>query len=158
MCTIGFALALSAIPMPQGIDPQEILQYFSCWAYLLVAAAYSALVFSGELSKDGPVIFSNQNARSVPQVALAHGAFLIVLLCFLRLASFIVSALPNWMTNTFNAGRRGGFSIADFLFVAVSSIMVLIERKRLCVQSKNDFADPRDPRSRQQSSSWRMTG
>jgi hypothetical protein len=143
--TIAFALALSVISMVQGIDSQEDLQYFSWWAYFLVAAAYSAFVFSGELSKDGPVIFSKENARSVPQVAVAHGAFLIVLLCFLRLTSYIVPALPNWMTDTFNAGRRGRISIADILFVVASSIMVLIERKQLYVQCENDSADPRDP-------------
>lgn len=142
---IAFAVSLPAISLPQRIDPQEVLQYFSWWAYALVAAAYSAFVFSGELSKEGPVIFSKQNARSVSQVLVTHGAFLVILLCFLRLTSYFVLALPHWMNDTFDAGRRGRLSIADIVVFVASGIMVLIERRRLYVQSGNDSAGSMDP-------------
>ena len=66
------------------------------------------------------------------------------LLCFLRLTSFVVLALPHWVTDTFNAGRHRMISVADILFVTASAIMVLIERKRLFVQFENHSADRRD--------------
>jgi hypothetical protein len=143
VCTVASVLAFSAISISQGIDPQEVLQYFSWIAYVLIAAAYSAFVFSGELSRDGPLIFSKQNTRSAPQVIAVHLAYLTILLCLLRLASYIVLTLPHWMTDTFSGGRRNSrISIADLSFFALSATIALIERKRLYVQSESDSAEP----------------
>ena len=142
MCTIAGAFAFSAISITQGIDPQEDLQYFSWLVYALVAAAYSAFVFSGELSKDGPRIFSERNARSASQVIAAHAAYLTMFLCLLRLASYIVLTVPLWMTNTFDGGRHLRLSIFDLLFAAVWVTLALIERKHLYVESESDSTVP----------------
>jgi hypothetical protein len=142
MCTLAAAFASSAVPIPQGIDPKEDLQYFSWLVYALIAAAYCAVVFSGELSKEGPRIFSKQNARSPSQVIATHAAYLTIFLCLLRLAAYMVLAMPHWMTDTFNCGRRGNISIADMLFFAVSMTLALFERKHLFVESESDSAEP----------------
>jgi hypothetical protein len=148
MCTIALLVWLPGTPVRQGIDPQEVLQYFSWLAYALVAAAYTAVVFGGELSKEGPRIFSKRNARSVSQVIAAHSACLTILLCFLRLASYIVLTLPHWMTNTLEGegGRsdRSRITIADLLFLLASIVMAQIEQKRLFVQSETDSAEPNE--------------
>jgi hypothetical protein len=44
-------MALMKAAMPQNIDPAENLRYFSWWGFAFVALVYSAIVFSGELSK-----------------------------------------------------------------------------------------------------------
>ena len=142
MCAIAVAFAFFAISISPGIDPQEILQYFSGPVYALVAAGFSAFVFRGELSKDGPRIFSKQNARTVSQIIAVHAAYLTMFLCLLRLASYIVLTVPRWMTNTFDGGRHLRLSIIDLLFIAVSVTVALIERKHLYVESETDSTDP----------------
>ena len=141
MHSIALFLWSSGTPTPHGTDPQELLQYFSGPVYALVAAGFSAFVFSGELSKDGPRIFSKQNARTVSQIIALHAAYLTMFLCLLRLASYIVLTVPLWMTNTFNGGRHLRLSIFDLLFAAVWVILALIERKHLYVQSEIDPAE-----------------
>ena len=81
-------------PMPRNIDPREDLRFFS-WAYFgLVCLAYSAFVFRGELFKDGSLIFSKQNARSPFEVLASHCAFLVILLCMMRVFNLFVPSLP----------------------------------------------------------------
>lgn len=63
------------------IDPHEDLLYFSWWGYLGVVLVYSALTFHGEFSKvDGPLIFSKENSRSISDISLIHGVFLLAFL------------------------------------------------------------------------------
>jgi hypothetical protein len=138
--TPGLIHFIAGSLIPRNIDPSEDLQYFSWWGYAFVAAAYSALVFSGELSKDGPLIFSRRNARVLSQILLIHVAFLIILLCFLRISSYIVPSLPYWMTDTFRA-RRTRVSIADIIFFLAAMVMLFIERRKLYVESAPSASD-----------------
>ena len=101
--------------------------------YALLAAVYSTFVFTGEASKDGPLIFSKRNARSIFQVLLMHGAYLVSLLCILQIASGVVPRLPFWMTDTF-AVRGSRVSFADILFALVCAVMCFIERRKLYVK------------------------
>jgi hypothetical protein len=139
LSTIVVFLWPSGISIRQGIDPQEVLQYFNWLVYALVAAAYSAIVLSGELSREGPRIFSKQNARTVHQVIAIHGACMTIYLCLLRLASYTVLMLPRWMTNTLEGegglGSTARITIADLIFVLASIIMAQIEQKWLYVSS-----------------------
>ena len=73
-----------------------------------------------------------------------HAAYLTMFLCLLRLASYVVSTVPHWMTNTFDGGRHGRTSIFDLLFLAVSVTLALIERRHLYVESESDSAEPDD--------------
>jgi len=145
VCSIAVAFAFSAISIPQAIDPQELLQYSSLLGCAFLAALYTAFVFSSEFSKfGGPRIFSKENARTAPQIIATHAAYLTMFLCLLRLASYIVSTAPHWMTNTFDAGRHLRLSIFDLLFLAVWVTLALIERRHLYVESESDSAEPSD--------------
>ncbi len=130
-----YLLALMTATMPQNVDPREDLLYFNWMDFGLGSLAYSAFVFSGELSKDGPLIFSKRNRRSTSVVLTSHCAFLVILLCLLRIFTVLIPSLPYWMTDTFNAGRGGRVSIADLVFIALASGLVYCERKWLYVES-----------------------
>lgn len=131
---------LMSVPVPQNIDPREDLRYFSWIYFVLVSLIYSAFVFSGELSKDGPLIFSKQNARSTREVLASHCAFLVVLFCLMRIFNFLVPNLPYWMTDTFIAGKGARLSIADIVFIALAAVMVYRERKWLFVERQPEKA------------------
>ncbi len=130
---VCFVVATTHASMPQNIDSQNDLRYFSWILFVLVCLIYSAFVFSGELSKDGPLIFSKQNARSLREVLLSHCAFLVILFCLMRIFNSLVLVLPYWMTDTWVLhGTR--WSVADVLFTAFASIMVYSERRWLFVE------------------------
>ncbi|HEV2486322.1 MAG TPA: hypothetical protein VGT08_12390 [Terracidiphilus sp.] len=126
----------------RNIDPDEQLQYFSWLGFVLLGAVYTAFVFGGELSRDGPLIFSRQNARSVSEILLIHGTFLTILFCLLRFANLTVARLPYWMTDTFKAGRGTRASIAELIFVLACAAMFFVERRRLFVPSEADVSAP----------------
>ncbi len=135
MRVICAVMALFANSVPRNIDPQEQLRYFSWLGFALIALLYSALVFMGELSKDGPSIFSSRNARPVLQVLILHFSLIMVLFLLVRIGNQIVPIMPYWMTDTFKAGRGARLSIADLVFIAIAGILVLIERVWLYVKS-----------------------
>lgn len=127
MCRAATLLGSS---MPRNIDPDEDLRYFSWMYFAFTSLMYSAFVFSGELSKDGPLIFSKQrNLRSIREVVAFHCGFLFTLLCLVRIFNLLVPKLPYWMTDTFSARAR--FSIADGVFIALAAVMVHVERRLL---------------------------
>lgn len=124
------------------VDPLDQLQYFSWWGYGFAAIVYTALVFRSELSKEeGPLIFSKQNSRTLTAILVSHVAFLTILFALLRTASFLLTALPDWMTDTFRA-RGTHVSIADLSFILLVLLMHLIERRWLYVESEESFHDP----------------
>jgi hypothetical protein len=129
MTVLSFALI--AAPIARNIDPQEVLRYFNWLAFAIFALVYSALVFTGELSKDGPLIFSKRNARPFLQILILHCAFIVILLLFVRISNQVVPILPYWMTDTFNVRRGARASLADLVFLAVAAITAYIERKWL---------------------------
>jgi hypothetical protein len=116
--------------IPQNIDPREDLRYFSWIFFVFVSLAYSAFVFTGELSKDGPLIFSKRNARSIREVIAGHFAFLAILYCLMRIFIFIVPSLPYWITDTFNVGKGARVSLADIVFTALAALLVYKEAVR----------------------------
>ena len=91
---------------------------------------YTALVCSDELSKNGPLIFSNRDARHLPMILWMHLAFLTILFGMWRLASYADPHLPHWMTEY--AGRRG--TIFNIVFILGMLGMHLVERKMLYVE------------------------
>jgi len=135
---ICFFAALIKATVPQNLDPREELRYFSWIAFVIVSLVYSAFVFRGELSKDGPLFFSRKNARSTRDVLASHSAFLVFLFCFMRVFNFIVPSLPYWMTDTFNAGKGNRLSIADFVFMALTAVLAFVERRWLFVERRDD--------------------
>lgn len=124
---------------PQNIDPQNDLRYFSWGLFVPVYLIYSAFVFSGELAKDGPLIFSKRNARSTREVLVFHCAFLVILFCLMRVFNLLVPNLPYWMTDTFVA-RGSRLSVAHVFFIVLAAIMVYRERKWLFVEQPPDHA------------------
>jgi hypothetical protein len=112
------------------IAPDEILRYFSWPVFAIIVAVYTVVVFLAELAKDGPFIFSRNNARTKSQILYAHGMFLVILLCGYRICPYIVRTLPFWMTDTFvRHGSRTSF--ADLVFCLAGSGLALLERKWL---------------------------
>lgn len=114
-----------------NIDPDEVLRYFSWARFAAVAVVYSAVVFWTELAKDGPFIFSRKNARSTPQVLLAHAVFLMALLCGYRMCNEIVPTLPFWMTDTFRVSRSTEASFTDLFCTLIALGIAYFERKWL---------------------------
>jgi hypothetical protein len=115
----------------RNIDPDEVLRYFSWTRFAIVAVVYTAFVFWLELAKNGPFIFSRNNARSKLQVLHAHAIFLTILLCGYRICTEIVPAMPFWMTDTFPLRRSARGSFADITSCLVASGMAYFERKWL---------------------------
>jgi hypothetical protein len=136
---ISLVAGITRASMPHNIDPQNDLRYFSWILFVLVCLIYSAFVFSGELSKDGPLIFSKQNARSLREVLLSHCEFLVILFCVMRIFNSLVLSLPYWITDTWVLGGSR-WSVVDVLFTALASIMVYSERKWLFVERRSDNA------------------
>jgi hypothetical protein len=128
---VGLAVAPIAASIPRNIDPQEVLRYFNWLGFTALVLFYSAFVFRGELSGDGPLIFSKRNARSVLQVLILHFSFIVILLLVVRVSNQLVPILPYWMTDTFPLGRGARGSVADLEFVAIAAVAAFIERKWL---------------------------
>jgi hypothetical protein len=133
----------------RGVDPQEILQYFSWWAYFAIAVGYTAFVFgSGVIDKflgfnrrsqHGVVSLPDDSSDSAgkivgpfSRVMLIHGGFLLALLCGLRIIAFALPWLPHWMTNTFDEGKNLRSSVADYLCLIAVATVAFVERRRLC--------------------------
>jgi hypothetical protein len=135
MRVTGVAIALIATPMARNIDPQEGLRYFSWLGFAALALLYSAFVFTSQLSKDGPLIFSRRNVRSLLQILTLHCGFIIILLLLLRISNQIVPILSYRMTDTFKAGRGARLSIADLVFAAIAAVLAFIERAWIYVES-----------------------
>jgi hypothetical protein len=126
---IGTSL-IDAMPQSLGILIYDSFQYFSWWVYLGSTLIYSAFVFSGELSKDGPLIFSKRNARSTKMIIVIHINFLMALLLLMKLVCSIDPSLPDWMTR--HIGR--GVTSLDLLFIIAMMLMGFIERRTLYVE------------------------
>jgi hypothetical protein len=128
----------AAFAFSPNIDPREVLQYFSWWAYLVVALIYSAFVFRDEVSKEDRQVFDKQNLVYLPNVLLVHVAFIATLFALLRIIPYILPALPYWMTNVFKPGRSLSASIADILVVLIGVLMAYLERRRIYAESASD--------------------
>lgn len=103
--------------------------------------AYTALVFHGELSKkDGPLIFSNHNVRSISGIIFIHSAFLAVLLMLMWIGVFTYPFLPGWMTGMFKS-RGSEYSALDILYILVMIAMHYIERRYIYVESATESDD-----------------
>lgn len=135
--------------MKQGVDPEEILQYFSWWAYLAIAVGYTAFVFlCGKIDKfigfgrrvqPGAISLPDDSSDSAGKVVgpfsrvmLIHGWFLLALLCSLRIVALALPYLPHWVTDTFDEGKHGRSSVADYLCLIAAAALAFVERKRLC--------------------------
>jgi len=123
--------SVDATPRALALVFYDTFQYFSWWIYLGEALIYTALVFTGELSKDGPRIFSKGNARSIQFIIAVHINFLIVLLLLLKIACSIDPSLPDWMTR--HIGR--GLTFLDLFSILGMMFMAFIERRTLYVES-----------------------
>lgn len=88
----------AALLQSRGIDPEEMLQYVAPWVYFIVALAYNGLVFRNEFSPKSTSAFSEGNP--VFRILAVDTCFLVIVLCLIRVASFVVVHLPRWMTNT----------------------------------------------------------
>jgi hypothetical protein len=113
----------------------DIFQYFSWWVYLGSALIYTALVFSGELSKEGPRIFSKANARSTQFIIAVHINFLILLLLLVKITCFFDPSFPDWMTR--NTGR--GSTFLDLFSILGMMLMGFLERRTLYRASKTAY-------------------
>ena len=133
---VGLSL-IDAMPGALGLLVYDIFQYFSWWVYLGTALAYSALTFTGEWSKDGPLIFSRKNARPLQVVMGIHISFLAILLLVLKILVRLDPSTPDWMTR--NIG--GGNTMLDLFFISGMIIMSFIERRWLYVEPDTDTSE-----------------
>jgi hypothetical protein len=126
----------------QLVDP---LQYFSWGIYAGAGVLYSALSFTGELSKEGAQIFSKQNARSLSWIFAIHASFLVTLMGLMRIVPFIYPSLPNWMTDLF-PHQNPPLSAFDLVFVLALIGLSHVERRWLYLDSEIESRD-REPTS-----------
>lgn len=106
--------------------------FFYSWSsFVILKVVYSAAVCSGELSKDGPQIFSKTSARSLSTIFGVHLTFLTILFVAWRFASFIGPHLPHSMTDRIG---RGG-SLFNILFFLGMIGMQFIERRWLIIRT-----------------------
>jgi hypothetical protein len=113
------------------VDP---LQYFSWGIYAGAGVVYTALVFRGELSKEGAAILSKRNARPHSWIFAAHGAILVILLGVMRVVSLVYPSLPNWMTELF-PHQIPPLSAFDIVFVVAMIGLSSVESRWLYVES-----------------------
>ena len=129
---MGFGpIQIDGTPHLLGFFVYDTFQYFSWWAYVVAALVYSAAFFTGEMSKDGPLIFSKRNARSTKVIIGIRMNFLMALLLLLKVGCSIDPSLPDWMTRHIG---RGGTTL-DLLFIIAMMLMGFIERRTLYVES-----------------------
>ena len=76
-------------------DPDFFYQWPS---FAILAVVYSAAVCSGELSNDGPQIFSKRNPIELSAIVGIHLCFLTILFIAWRIADFIDPGLPHALT------------------------------------------------------------
>jgi hypothetical protein len=129
--TIELIVLIANERITRNIDPAQSLRYFSWALFAVIAVVYSAFVFWLELAKDGPFIFSRNNVRTRLQVLLAHAMFLTILLCCYRICTYLVPALPFWMTDTFRLTTRSKTSFAAIVLCLAALGMAYFERKWL---------------------------
>lgn len=139
--------------MSRSVDPKEILQYFSWWAYVAIAIGYTVFVFlSGIIDKFIGVGRRNQNGQGnvpdkspdsagkivgpISRVMRIHGWFLLILLCSLRVVALALPYLPHWMTDTLGEGKNVHTSVADYIGLFAVAALAFIERRRLCSKPK----------------------
>src|ERR1039457_4632127 len=79
---------------------------FPWWDYLASAAAYTAFIFIGEVSKRQRRIFSKRNPRSSRATLWIHAIFFLLLLEYIQAATFLASALPDWLTTPLSPADR----------------------------------------------------
>jgi hypothetical protein len=138
----GFVFVMPGALGLQLVDP---LQYFSWGIYAGAGVLYSALSFTGELSKEGALIFSKRNARSLSWIFAIHTLFLVTLIGLMRVAPFIYPSLPNWMTDLF-PHQNPPLSAFDLVFVLVIIGLSRVERRWLYRESETESRD-REPTS-----------
>ena len=145
---LGFMQLAWGVMRP-SVDPKEILQYFSWWAYVAVAVGYTVFVFlSGLIDKflgvgrrmpPGVISLPDDSPDSAgkivgpfSRVMRIHGLFLLVLLCSLRIVALALPYLPHWMMDTFGEGKNVHTSAADYLCLFAVAALAFVERRRLC--------------------------
>ena len=94
----------------------------------------SALVATGELSKEGPLIFSKRNSRTLSAILWAHLLFLTILLVMWKFVSYLDPHLPDWMTSYIG---RGG-SAFNMFFIVAMLVMSFLERRWLYVEPEDE--------------------
>jgi hypothetical protein len=115
-----------------AIDQDEMLQYFSWLGYLIVGIVYSFFVFFDEVPKDARAIFSKRNKRSLIQILTIHATFVVLLLCSLRICSYVIQYLPYWISHEIDL-MDGHMSIADLIFMIGVGALALYERECLVI-------------------------
>jgi hypothetical protein len=107
--------------------------FFYQWpTFAILAIIYSALVATGEISKEGPLIFSKRNSRTLSEILGAHLLFLTILLVAWKVAFYLDPHLADWMTGYIG---RGG-SAFNMFFIVVMLVMSSLERRWLYVEAE----------------------
>lgn len=104
---------------------------FSWLWFGVFAAIYTAWVFSGEFSRNGPRIFSAGNSRSLPWILLTHAGFLCIVLAIYWIAVVLEPSMPHWMFGT----ARHHSTWYEYAIIAVLIVLGLFERIWLFVGS-----------------------
>lgn len=146
-------MQLASDAMSGSVDPNEVLQYFSWWAYAAIAIGYTVFVFlSGIIDKfvglgrrnqsgqgyipDDSAEYSGKIVGPISRVLRIHGLFLLILFCALRMVAFALPYLPHWMTEGLADAKNVHASVVDYIGLFFVATLAFIERRRLCSKPK----------------------
>jgi len=108
-----------------------VSDYFAWFQFAVWGLIYTALVFQGELSDQGPRIFSKVNAKPLSAIVLIHLSFLLLIFICMRVAPYIEPHLSHFLTDTLFRRRGSEVSILDLLFVLALFPMRSFELRRI---------------------------
>ena len=137
---------IDSIPAATAMLIYDITHTYEWPNNLVLGAAFTALIFRGEFSKDGLRIFSKQNTRPLFVIIQIHIAFLAILMGIMWLAQYVEPSLPNWLTNSSNPGGKPD-SILDLLLILGMIGLHFVEYRWLYVKSGTNDSEPEDDQS-----------
>lgn len=153
MASLPLICALASLAGWLNGEPMKPLSW---WAYPVLAAAYTLIVFIGYVAPNaGPQIFSPQNTRKRSTVIGVHCAFLAIFLGAIWIAYRNLALMPAWLTErALTVPLRHSFgkaSLLEILFLFLLVILRLIEMPCIYAEGSSrpverTFENPSAPR------------
>lgn len=121
---------IEAIAVLIGPPVDDPMMNFSWIGFLVVAAVYTVAVFRNDLSRDGPLIITAENARSSYSVLIMHLEFLAFMLLAAWGTPYLLPHLPTWVTSRV---RGRGVDLTLFDLFCIFALSLLLKAERHCL-------------------------
>lgn len=113
-----------------GPPVDDPMMNFSWIGFLVVATVYTFAVFRNDLSRDGPLIITTENARSPFGVLVMHLEFLAFMLLAAWGMPYLLPELPSWVTSQV---RGRGIDVTLFDLFCLFALIFLQKVERHCL-------------------------